>query len=91
MLLVVLWCVEIVLGDVSVGVVRVGTVDHGGSYPWAMVVLVACTRWWGGPPVDRMFLVGFARVTSEPGVLSLRCTTPAIGQVVKLCLWWDGL
>ena len=30
--------------------------------------------------MDRLFLVGFARVTSEPGVLSQRCTTPAFGQ-----------
>ena len=31
-------------------------------------------------PVDRLFLVGKACVTSEPGVLSQRCTTPVFGQ-----------
>ena len=53
-----------------------------------MVVLVACTAlvgwsfWWALPvlPVDQLFMVGFARVTNEPGVLSQRCTTPAFGQ-----------
>ena len=35
-------------------------------------------------PVDRLFMVGFARVAKEPGVLSLRCTTPAIGQGIQV-------
>ena len=59
-----------------------------------MVDLVACT------PVGGVFLlVGFARVTNEPGVLSQRCTTPAFGQgsyaVLVVCLvprpQWVGL
>ena len=44
-------------------------------------------------------MVGFARVTNEPGVLSQRCTTPAFGQggcaVLMGCLIprprWVGL
>ena len=38
-------CAYVVRGDVSVGVVGAGTVDHSGFYPWAMVVLVVCTPW----------------------------------------------
>ena len=50
-------------------------------------------------PVDRLFLVGSARVTNEPCVLSQRCTTLAFGQdryaVLMECLiprpQWVGL
>ena len=60
--------------------------------------MLVVIRWWGGPlgwllpvlPVDQLFLVGFARVANEPGVLSQRCTTPAFGQsgyaVLMVCL-----
>ena len=48
------------------------------------MVLVASTpsvvwsSWWASPvgPVDQLFLVGFARVTNEPGVLSHACDWP---------------
>ena len=34
-----------------------------------------------------VLLVGFARVSNEPGVVSQRSTTPAIASVVTPCLW----
>ena len=55
---------------------RLCTVDHLGFLPCATVVVVACTPsvvwsfWWALPmlPVDRLFMVGFARVISGPVV-----------------------
>ena len=49
----------------------------GGFYPIDGVVLLVD---FPVIPVDRLFLVGFARVTNEPGVLSKLCTALACGQ-----------
>ena len=62
-----------------------------------MVVLVACTRQWGGPPggfrpvrsVDRLFFVCFDSVPMNQA-FSHRTSTPAVGQgshaLLKGCL-----
>ena len=56
----------------------------GGPYAVGVVVFL-----WALPvlPVERLFLVGSPRITSEVGVLSERRIAPLFGQVFTPCLW----
>ena len=53
-----------------------------GLVPLTMVGFTRELRWcwWPVPFGGVILLVGFARVSNEPGVLSQRSTTPAFGQ-----------
>ena len=64
----------------SVGIGGAGTVDHSGTDPWAMVVLVACTPLgWALARVGWWFMVTFS-LSPTNWAFSQRCTTLATGQ-----------